>query len=43
MTEPEPRLSVLRVIEFVVALVILATILGVWLYGLIGRAWFGGA
>ena len=41
MTEPEPHLSALRVLEFVIALVILLGLLGAWVYGLIGRAWFG--
>ena len=40
MTEPEPP-SVLRIIEFIVATVILLGLLGSWLYGFIGRAWFG--
>lgn len=41
MGEPEPPLSVGRVIEFIVAVLILLALAGSWLYGLLGRAWFG--
>ena len=41
MTEPEPPMSVFRVLEFVIAAVILLGLLAAWVYGLIGRAWFG--
>jgi len=41
MTEPEPPVSVLRVIEFIVAALLLLLLGASWLYGLLGRAWFG--
>jgi len=41
MSESEPPLSILRVIEFIVCVVILGMLAASWFWWLLGRAWFG--
>lgn len=45
MTEPEPPVSLLRVVELIVAVLLLVILVGPWLYahvvGLLGKVWLG--
>lgn len=41
MGDPEPPLSIWRVLEFLMAVAILLLFAGSWVYGVLDRAWFG--